>query len=88
MCCNGIEGRNVSETQLAQCALDNGYASFIRRVRGCRAVDCLYDFIDVRRDEGVGEFEKVEFKDGSYDGDFVLFKSFDGDCFAVVESFS
>ena len=80
----GIERGNVSQPQLTQCRLYN-------RNTGGVVFDCFRlrvnrfdDFVDVRRDQRVGEFEEIEFQNRCNNGNFIFLKDILRNGLAVV----
>jgi hypothetical protein len=82
---DSIQRGDIREAQLAERGLDNGNAGLVSGFGGGLAVDCFDDFVDMRGDEGIGEFEEVEFESGSDYGYFVLLEGFCRGCFAIID---
>jgi hypothetical protein len=50
---NGVKGRNVRETQLAERRLQDRHPSLFSNIGGSGAVDSLDDFVHMRRNKGI-----------------------------------
>ena len=72
----GVKRSNVVETELSECALQDLNPSFFRCLMSSSRIDRLDDFVNLGRNQGIGQLKEVKLQDADNNGDLRLFQHF------------
>ena len=72
----GVKRSNVVETELSERTLQDLNSSFFRCLMSGSRIDCLDDFVNLGRNQGIGQLKEVKLENADHNGDLGLLEHF------------